>query len=296
MIFLPERYSIFFSAKKLDTLCMKHSTFIRTHLFDLDWNRHVTSRTYERFSQEGRQAILTANGIPIQKCMEEGLTLIPEFTQVRFLAQQFAGSNLRIDTNATSYKEGRILWEHKIWGEDDKLACELIHITRFENKEGKLFSIAQEQGVIPARESVREFTGSSKRLIHDYSIHFCDMNYLRMYSPDVVWKAFEEGRWLFFGEIIDTTRISGLDTTCFFMGGKIHFNRLPLAGEKTKLYTWVESVEKIRFYIRQDLIGEKGDMIASMRDEQLFVSISASRPRKAPADFLEIVKDYVELS
>ncbi len=80
------------------------------------------------------------------------------------------------------------------------------------------------------------------------------------------------------------------------MGGKIHFNRLPLAGEKTKLYTWVESVEKIRFYIRQDLIGEKGDMIASMRDEQLFVSISASRPRKAPADFLEIVKDYVELS
>ncbi len=72
---------------------MINSISIRTNFFDLDWNRHVTSRTYERFSQEGRYRILAENGYSIQKCMEESLVLIPESTQVRFLTQQFSGMN-----------------------------------------------------------------------------------------------------------------------------------------------------------------------------------------------------------
>ena len=54
---------------------MINSISIRTNFFDLDWNRHVTSRTYERFSQEGRYRILAENGYSIQKCMEESLVL-----------------------------------------------------------------------------------------------------------------------------------------------------------------------------------------------------------------------------
>lgn len=273
---------------------MKNSILIRTHIFDLDWNRHVTSRTYERFSLEGRHAILTENGFSTQKCMEDGLVLIPQYSQVRFLAQQFANVNLKINTEATAFREGIILWDHKIYGEDEKLACELTLITRSE-KQGDSFSFLNGEDRISYPEPIRKFSESSKRLSHDYYILNCDMNCFWKYSPDTIWKVFEEGRWLFFREIIDLNRITALDTTCFFMGGKIQYKRMPLAGEKTKLYTWVESVEKIRFYIRQDLVGENGDLIASMRDEQLFVSISASRPRKAPGDFFEIVKDYVEM-
>lgn len=275
---------------------MQNTIFIKTNVFDLDWNRHVTSRTYERFSLEGRHALLNEIGYPIQKCIEDNLLLVPEFTQVRFLAQQFAGANLKIQTHAAINDEGKILWTHKIFGEDESLACELTLITRVEIKSEKIILPIDKKEEFQFPEPLRKFSGHGKRLLHDYTLLQCDLNCFWQYSPDVVWKTFEEGRWLFFGEIIDITRISSLDTTCFFMGGKIQFFRLPLAGEKTKLYTWVESVEKIRFYIRQDLVGENGDLVASMRDEQLFVSISASRPRKAPSEFFEIVKDYIELT
>ena len=274
---------------------MQNTIFLKTNVFDLDWNRHVTSRTYERFSLQGRHSILNEIGYPIQKCIEENLLLIPEFTQVRFLAQQFAEANLKVQTQATSNQEGKILWTHKIFGEDEALACELTIITLVENKNGKIILPIDKKEEFQIPEQLRKFSGQGKRLIHDYKLLQCELNCFHQYSPDIVWKAFEEGRWFFFGEIIDITRISSLDTTCFFMGGKIQFFRLPLSGEKVKLYTWVESVEKIRFYIRQDLVGENGDLIASMRDEQLFVSISTSRPRKAPTEFFEIVKDYIEL-
>ncbi|HMV77207.1 MAG TPA: acyl-[acyl-carrier-protein] thioesterase, partial [Leptospiraceae bacterium] len=65
---------------------IKKSVSIETRVFDLDWNRHVTSRTYERFSLEGRHSILADLGYPIQKCIQENLILIPKFTEVRFLA------------------------------------------------------------------------------------------------------------------------------------------------------------------------------------------------------------------
>lgn len=277
---------------------MTNSISIRTNFFDLDWNRHVTSRTYERFSQEGRYRILAENGYSIQRCMEEGLVLIPESTQVRFLAQQFSGMNLNTNTEATPYKEGKIFWDHKLYGEDGKLACELKVITKGEDKNKNLFSFFESDKILPEDSIVQLpiFTNSCKRLTSDYPILYSDMNCFWNYSPDAVWKVFEEGRWLFFSKIIDLSRITALDTTSFFMGGKIQFLRMPIAGEKAKLYTWIDRVEKIRFYIRQDLVGDNGDLIASMKDEQLFVALSTSRPRKAPEDFVKIVGDYVEYS
>lgn len=277
---------------------MINSISIRTNFFDLDWNRHVTSRTYERFSQEGRYRILAENGYSIQKCMEESLVLIPESTQVRFLTQQFSGMNLTVNTEALLYKAGRIFWDHKIFGEDGKLACELKVITKGEDKNKNPFSFFESDKILPEDSIIKLpiFTNSCKRLINDYPILYSDMNCFWNYSPDAVWKVFEEGRWLFFSKIIDLSRITALDTTSFFMGGKIQFFRMPIAGENTKLFTWIDKVEKIRFYIRQDLVGENGELIASMKDEQLFVALSTSRPRKAPTEFLDTVRDYVEIS
>ena len=84
---------------------MQNTIFLKTNIFDLDWNRHVTSRTYEKFSLEGRHSLLNEIGYPIQKCIEEKLLLIPEFTQVRFLAQQFAGASLKVQTHAQAIRK-----------------------------------------------------------------------------------------------------------------------------------------------------------------------------------------------
>lgn len=275
---------------------MKNLISVRTHIFDLDWNRHVTSRTYERFSQESRHSILSENGFSTKKCIEEGLVLIPEFTKIQFMAQQFSGAMLTVKTEATPFTEGKILWDHKIFGEDGKLACEIKLVTRSQDQSGNAFSFLESKETMPSNltVSLNSFTNSCKRLTNDYLMLHCELNCFWIYPPDAIWKVFEEGRWLFFMDIIDLSKITALNTTSFFMGGKIQFFRLPKSGEKLKIFTWIESVEKIRFYIRQDLVSHNGDLIASMRDEQLFVSISASRPRKAPDGFLEIVKEYVE--
>lgn len=275
---------------------MKNSTKIRTHVFDLDWNRHVTSRVYEKFSQQGRSEILKELGYPIRKCMEEELVLIPEFTQMRFLSQQFSGSELRIDSEVAAYRHGRLLWDHKIYGEDNSLACELKLVTKSQKGRGENFSFLNGDEDLLPQELNHQFNHSCKQLVHDYFFPYSDLNCFMRYSPDAIWKVFEEGRWLFFSKVVDTTRITTLDTTSFFMGGKLYFFQMPKEGEKTKIHTWIESIEKIRFYLRQDLVSESGTLLASMRDEQLFVALSTSRPKKAPLEFVAVVKDYVELT
>ena len=96
---------------------------MKTHVYDLDWNRHVTSRTYERFSLEGRHAILSAMGYPIKRCIDENIILVSKYTQVKFLSQQFSGSTLRIDTESKFYTDGYIHWDHKIFDSDNKQVC-----------------------------------------------------------------------------------------------------------------------------------------------------------------------------
>jgi acyl-CoA thioesterase FadM len=269
---------------------------MKTFVFDLDSNRHATSRTYEKFSQEGRFGILAELGYPINRCIEENLILVPEFTQVRFLAQQFSGATLRIDTTAHFYESSKILWDHKIYGENEKLACELKLFTHSIDKKLNPFNFKDSNEKEPTQliHPIENFTNSCTRLTHKYPILYSDMNCFWKYSPEAIWKIFEEGRWLFFSEIIDLHKITEMDTTSFFMGGRIQIHKMPIAGEKTILNTWIERVEKIRFYFRQDLVREDGTLLASMRDEQLFISISKSRPRKAPDDFLEITRDYIE--
>ncbi|HMY67949.1 MAG TPA: acyl-[acyl-carrier-protein] thioesterase [Leptospiraceae bacterium] len=275
---------------------IKKSVSIETRVFDLDWNRHVTSRTYERFSLEGRHSILADLGYPIQKCIQENLILIPKFTEVRFLAQQFSGTVLRVDTVMEEYRNGLIFWDHKIYDPSEKLACELKLVTQTQDGKGQTFLFTKTDLTEPENliHSVRQFTGSCRRLENPFRMLFSDMSCFWVYPAESVWKIFEEGRWLFFGDIVDTKKIKEHDTTSFFMGGKIQIFRLPEAGEKAVLYSWIESVDKIRFYFRQDLADLKGNVFASMRDEQLFVSLSASRPRKAPQYFLETVGEYVE--
>ncbi|MCB1178043.1 MAG: acyl-[acyl-carrier-protein] thioesterase [Leptospiraceae bacterium] len=270
--------------------------YLETKTFDLDWNRHVTSRTYERFSLEGRYDVLQKLGYPIEKCIEEGILLVPEFCEVRFLNQQYSGKKIKVITKLILIDKTRIFWEHKLFGEDEKIACDLHLITGIENNKSEKLELFNnfpiEERVF--KEHIKFFANSCERLENDFKILFSDMNVFWAYSPESYWKIFEEGRWLFFNSVVDLQYFSTLDTTSFFMGGQIKIFKQFTPGISLKLFSWIEKIEKIRFYFRQDIIDNEGNIYASMRDEQLFVSVSASRPKKAIPEFLEVTKKYTE--
>ncbi len=50
---------------------MYKEIILETQIFDLDWNRHVTSRTYENFAYAGRMDILDSLGFSIQILVEQ---------------------------------------------------------------------------------------------------------------------------------------------------------------------------------------------------------------------------------
>ena len=61
------------------------------------------------------------------------------------------------------------------------------------------------------------------------------------------------------------------------------------------LQPWIEKIEKIRCFMRQDVTPKDSDeVLLSIREEQLIVSLSRRRPRKAPPEFIQMVSDYME--
>ena len=267
---------------------------LKAYTYDLDWNRHVTSRTYEKFTQEGRNQLLAQVDYPIERCIEENIFLIPVSSEIRFLNQQFAGSTIGIQTKGFQIDEDHIYWKHNLVGQDFQPCAELSIITKVNGKKNLLEEEFAPEMKNKIPNHIKEFSGSSEQLVHDFKCQFSDLNPFITYSPDAIWKIFEEGRWLFFNEVIDLKLMNQLDTTSFFMGGQIQVFKMPLPGEKISLHSWLESIEKIRFYFRQDIKNESGEVLVSMRDEQLFVSLTKSRPRKAPSEFIKIVERYLE--
>lgn len=270
---------------------------LQTRIFELDWNRHITSRTYENFSLESRYKILADLAYPVEKCIEENIQLIPLLTEVRFLDQQFSEVTLKVNTDAEFYSGGKIFWNHEIIGNSDKLCCTLKHKDKLVNSSGNPISLEKsnlEDNEQQFENKIHLFSGTSSRLEHTFHLKFSDMNFFWTYPPSAIWKVFEEGRFLFFNEVIGISNIQSLGTTTFFMGGQIQYFKIPEPGSLIKLFSWIELVDKIRFYFRQDVEDTEGNLLLSMRDEQLFVSLSRSRPVRAPEKFLELIDTYIE--
>ncbi|MCZ8343270.1 MAG: acyl-CoA thioesterase [Leptospira sp.] len=272
---------------------------LTTRYYDLDWNRHVTSRTYERFGYDARMEILAEIGYPIQKCLTEGIVYEPKSSFVRFLSQQFAGADINVTTELDIDENGLFLWKQELFGGDGKKACELESTSLLKQKGNILKPEVAEKKTFNESLALKPFSihkkpESQHTLNHTYTIPFSDMNCFWNLTQEAIWKIFEEGRFLFFKEIVDFSLIQETDSTTFFMGGEIQVYELPEPGSNITIQSWIESVEKIRFYFRQDLVDSKGKVLASMKDEQLFVALSSSRPRKAPPEFLNKVIAFIE--
>lgn len=270
---------------------------LETRYYDLDMNRHVTSRTYENFCQEGRFKLLHGCGYPLVSLIEEKIQILPLATEIRFHNQQFAGAMLDVHTECFQTDEGYIIWEHKILDQMQKLVCNIKLETITLDKNGNPLNLLSPEDinlVVPSLAPIKEFSKSCNRAVNRISTSYSDLNCFGGYYPEMIWKIFEEGRWMFFKNVISLEKIHATDTTAFFMGGMIRFFEMPGPGESLMLYTWIDSVDKIRFYYRQDIVRPNGKVIASMKDEQVFVSMSASRPKKAPVEIFEYIDKYLE--
>lgn len=276
---------------------MNYSNTFRTELYDLDWNRHVTSRTYERFCNAARFSGLEKMGYPLQRMLDESLHMVPGAMKVRFLAQQFAGAELDIETDVKQDATGKLQWDQVVRnGEKD--VCTFTSTGFLQNSEKEILlnnrNDVTESPVLVESLWQPEFSESEHNSVLEYQfpVSYSDMNIFWQINQEAIWKYFEEGRFRFFNTVFSLDMVHKMDTSTFFMGGDLEICKLPEPGTKAILTSWIESIEKIRFYFRQNIVDSEGNVLARMRDEQLFVSLSKSRPRKAPPEFIEQVKAY----
>lgn len=268
-----------------------------TAYYDLDWNRHVNSRTYEKFAYASRMQILNDYGYPISKMLDQEDKWISLSSKVRFLSQQFENSILTVKTELNRDKKDQLHFYHHIQDSSGIPVCNVWNVSALTNCKGESITI---DSVLLTDDrnklydvNLDERNPSWITLTHNYDIPFTDMNSFWNLPTDSIWKIFEEGRFLFFNEVLDLGLIKKIDTSSFFMGGEIEMIELPKPGTRVIIHSWIDTVEKIRFYFRQDIVSQDGRILVRMRDEQLFVALSTSRPRKAPLEFLEQVGKYI---
>lgn len=265
---------------------------------DLDTQRHITSRTYEYFCYEARLKILGENGYPLSRCIESNIHLNPLSTHIKFINEQKPGNPLRVDTELSTFQfDGKkaLVFDHKLFTLNEVPVCTIsLAATLTNDEEDFISSISESFSESSKLEPLQNPKRKCKAIQTEFIAHFSERDSMGDYPPGLVWRAFEEGRWNF-GEKLGLTyeEFVKMDTITFFMGGKMQFMGKPKAGEKLIVETWVESVEKIRCYMRQDLRRQDGQLLASIDEEQLVVALSKARPKKAPKEYFDHIEGYL---
>lgn len=275
-----------------------------TRFADLDTQRHITSRTYESFALEGRYRLLEKLGLPFERIKNEQISLVTINGYCKFHRQQFPGAALKVETAAhllPAAADGQqcLHWDQKILDASGELVAHLQQSTRAE-KGGVPFTIeglAGEAGEPVGQvlyEDLKPWSGRNQRVVSQYQIPYADRDFAGKYNAAALWKIFEEGRWMFVEKIgLTYERIVELDTTSFYMGSIYNFFAEVPAGRTLEVVTWIERIDKIRYYFRQDVL-HNGKLLLTMRDEQLIVSLSKARPQRASAEFMKYIGKYVE--
>lgn len=273
-----------------------------TRFADLDTQRHITSRTYESFALEGRYRVLEQLGLPFETIKNEQISLVTVSGYCKFHRQQFPGAELNVVTTLTPSPSpsGRAEqhWDQKILDASGELVAHLQQLTYID----KDITLKVPQGDVQLTappspvlyEDLKPWSGHNQRVVSQYQIPYADRDFAGKYNAAALWKIFEEGRWMFVEKIgLTYERIVELDTTSFYMGSIYNFFAEVPAGRTLEVVTWIERIDKIRYYFRQDVL-HNGKLLLTMRDEQLIVSLSKARPQRASDKFLSYIGKYVE--
>lgn len=297
-----------------------------TRFADLDTQRHITSRTYESFALEGRYRLLEKLGIPFERIKNEQISLVTINGYCKFHRQQFPGAALKVETAAhllPAAADGQqcLHWDQKILDASGELVAHLQQSTHTvrgvtlrpaqgdkatrtphgsETDQLVTLSLSKGDEVVTAPagpvlyEDLKPWSGRNQRVVSQYQIPYADRDFAGKYNAAALWKIFEEGRWMFVEKIgLTYERIVELDTTSFYMGSIYNFFAEVPAGRTLEVVTWIERIDKIRYYFRQDVL-HNGKLLLTMRDEQLIVSLSKARPQRASAEFMKYIGKYVE--
>lgn len=268
-----------------------------TRFADLDTQRHVTSRTYEAFALEGRYRVLYALGYSQEKIQAEQIYLKSVSGYVKFYRQQFPGVELRVVTEVFPAAHGQLHWEQKILEQSGELVCHLQLLTE-PVREDKPFVIELKESDAERPEilysDLPPWSGAGERIASTFATLYSERDFAGRYPVAALWRIFEEGRWAFADRVgLTYERIVAMDTTSFYMGSVANFFAEVPAGRTLQLMTWIERIDKIRYWFRQDVLAN-GRVLLAMRDEQLIVSLKRARPQRATAEFLQYMGKYVE--
>ncbi|MBL8034675.1 MAG: acyl-[acyl-carrier-protein] thioesterase [Leptospiraceae bacterium] len=276
---------------------MHHEYTAITRFADLDTQRHVTSRTYEQFALEGRYQVLAKLGYNQERIQNEQIYLEAMRGYSKFHRQQFPGVQLKVDTFAAAHGgEGVIHWDQKIKDQAGELVCHLQLETRT-TRAGEplaLDGIEKAANFEILYDDLKPWSGNNERVVSYYTMPYSDRDFAGRYNVASLWRIFEEGRWMFAEKTgLTYDRIVEMDTTSFYMGSIANFFAEVPAGRTLQIMTWIERVDKIRYYFRQDVLLN-GKLMLAMRDEQLIVSLSKARPQRASAMFMSFMGKFVE--
>jgi acyl-CoA thioesterase FadM len=291
---------------------MTDEYYALTRFADLDTQRHVTSRTYEQFALEGRYRMLAKLGYNLERIQNENIYLEAISGYSKFYRQQFSGVQLKVQTFVAKVSHspptaplplsrggvggGVLHWDQKILDQAGELVCHLQLKTRT-TKGGApldLDGIAAQENLEVLYSDLPPWSGKNERIVSHYKMPYSDRDFAGRYNVAALWRIFEEGRWMFAEQTGMTyERIVEMDTTSFYMGSICNYFAEVPAGRTLQIMTWIERVEKIRYYFRQDVM-HNGRILLSMRDEQLIVSLSKARPQRASDKFLGLIGKYVE--
>lgn len=276
---------------------MHHEYTAITRFADLDTQRHVTSRTYEQFALEGRYQVLAKLGYNQERIQNEQIYLEAMRGYSKFHRQQFPGVQLKVDTFAAAHGgEGVIHWDQKIKDQAGELVCHLQLETRT-TRAGEplaLGGIEKAANFEILYDDLKPWSGNNERVVSYYTMPYSDRDFAGRYNVASLWRIFEEGRWMFAEKTgLTYDRIVEMDTTSFYMGSIANFFAEVPAGRTLQIMTWIERVDKIRYYFRQDVLLN-GKLMLAMRDEQLIVSLSKARPQRASAMFMSFMGKFVE--
>jgi acyl-CoA thioesterase FadM len=277
----------------------KNTISLTTRIADLDPLRHLNNRIYEQFCAEGRYRLLEEQGYSIEALLDKATILRPMASFVRFTRQQKAGAALQIQTEAFPMDSGVILWEHQINGPDGETACYLQAKTETvggRNNPVDLLPAAERAVPEIHIEEVPDFSGNCSRRTSAYSVIYTDMDVFGRLPLAAYWRIFEEGRHMF-GQQLGLTleKLVQLDTHIFWIAGTYRCYESIEAGQQLMIHTWLERVDKIRAYFRQEIrSADGGDLLGASREQHLIVSLRESRPRTAPPELVTILGPYIE--
>jgi acyl-CoA thioesterase FadM len=278
---------------------LSNSILVTTRISDLDSLRHVNNRIYEQFCSEGRFRLLEEHGYPIEALLSRDITLRPLASFVKFSRQQKAGTDLTVQTQAFPLGNGHILWNHRIVQPDDEIACILQARSVTLDRQQRAFDLLPAADVEPDQlliEDAPDFSGRCARISSDYSVIYTDMDVFGTLPLAALWRTFEEGRHMF-GQQLGLTleKLIELDTHIFWVSGAYHYHQPLHAGQKVKIYTWLERVVRIRATIRQEIwTADETELMGASREEHLLVSLSQTRPKAMPAAMKEMLDPYLE--